>query len=234
MRQKHPTTGGKLSANCLRTKRLDHTRNDSPASKPPRKDNGKSQNPMFFTPTKAKFSFTFQWTIATFGGFLVSLCWIEVGEKPDVGVVQASLGGLAIAFAQSLMIRHSISSWRWVLATLLAWATITAIGVGAVGWIVPSTKVLPLRLLWGIALGGVGGFVIGLAQWTAIKKSVASAWQWIFVSTVSWAIAIPIGSTVGIVLLRLTRLFLGEVAGLAITWILVAIFTGINAHRLLR
>jgi len=188
---------------------------------------------MFFTSTKTQFSFTLQWAITTVGSFLMSLCWIEVGEKPDVGVIQASLGGLAIAFGQSLIIRHHILFERWVLSTLLAWATITAMGVGAVGWIVPSTSIFPLRLLWGAIIGTVGGFVIGLAQWTAIRKSVALSWQWIFISAVSWAIAVPIGSTVGIVLLRLTRLFLGEVAGLTITWIVVAILTGINAFRLL-
>ncbi|MBU7586931.1 MAG: hypothetical protein KAF91_29455 [Nostoc sp. TH1S01] len=189
---------------------------------------------MFFTSTKTQFSFIFQWAIATVGGFLVSLCWIEVGEKPDVGVAQASLGGLAIAFPQSLLIRHHILSGRWVLATLLAWATITALGVGAVGWIVPNTQTFSLRLIWGTTFGAVGGFIIGLAQWTAIRKSVASSWRWIFISAVSWAIAVPIGAIVGIVLLRLTRLFLGEVVGLAISWIFVAIFTGINAYRLLR
>ncbi|MCC5639045.1 hypothetical protein LC593_25080 [Nostoc sp. CHAB 5844] len=189
---------------------------------------------MFFSSTKTQFSFTLQWVIATLGGFLVSLCWIEVGEKPDVGVAQASLGSLAIAFPQSLMIRHHILSGRWLLATLLAWATITAMGVGGIGWIVPSTQIFPLRLLWGTTLGTIGGFVIGLAQWTAIRKSVALSWQWIFISAISWAIAVPIGSIVGIVLLLLTKLFLGEVIGLAITWLMVAILTGLNAYRLLR
>jgi hypothetical protein len=189
---------------------------------------------MFFIPAKTPLSFTLQWVIATVGGFLLSLWWIEIGEKPDVGIAQASLGGLAIAFPQSLILRHNILSGRWVLATLLAWAAITAIGVGAVGWIVPTTQVIALRFLWGTTLGTVGGLAIGLAQWTAIRKSVTLSWQWILISVISWAIAVPIGSTVGIILLRLTRLFLGEVAGLAITWILVAIFTGINAYRLLR
>ncbi|WP_413201087.1 hypothetical protein [Nostoc piscinale] len=189
---------------------------------------------MFFTSTKSQVGFILQWAIATLGGFLISLCWIEVGEKPDVGVAQASLGGLAIAFPQSLLIRHQILSGRWVLATLLAWAIITAIGVGAVGWIVPNTPALPLRIFWGTNLGAVAGLIIGFAQWTAIPKSVALSWQWIFVSAIAWAMAVPIGAIVGMVLLRLTRLFLGEVVGLAIAWIVVAIFTGINAYRLLR
>ncbi|MBD2441087.1 hypothetical protein [Nostoc sp. FACHB-110] len=189
---------------------------------------------MFFTPGKTQLSFTLQWSVATVGGFLLSLCWIEVGERPDVGIVQASFGGLAIAVPQSLMLRQNILSGRWVLATLLAWAVITAIGVGAVGWIIPTTQIIFLRFLWGMSLGAVGGFAIGLAQWTAIRKSVAWSWQWILISAISWAIALPIGSTVGSIFLQLTRLFLGEVAGLGITWILVALITGIKAYRLSR
>lgn len=34
------------------------------------------------------------------------------------------------------------------------------------------------------------------------------------------------------ILKRLTQLFLGEVMGLAITWLLVGILTGMNAHKL--
>ncbi|MEH2003279.1 MAG: hypothetical protein V7L00_31925 [Nostoc sp.] len=57
------------------------------------------------------------------------------------------------------------------------------------------------------------------------------AWRWIFLSS-AWAIAVPFGSAVGIHLHRLRPLFFGEVMGLAITWLLVGIFTGINAHKL--
>jgi hypothetical protein len=180
---------------------------------------------------KTKLRFTLLWIVATFGGFLVSLFLIEIGEKPDIGVVQAALGGLAIAFPQSLILGQTIFSMRWVLSTLVAWAAITVIGVGAVGWIVPTADfIIAPRLL----SGAIGGFGIGLAQWLAIRQPVPWAWQWIFVSSASWAIALPLGSAVGKVLHSFTRLFLGEVVGLAITWLVVAILTGINAYRLLR
>ncbi|MEH2455632.1 hypothetical protein [Nostoc sp.] len=40
------------------------------------------------------------------------------------------------------------------------------------------------------------------------------------------------GWAVGMILRRLTQLFFGEVIGLAITWLLVGILTGMNAHKL--
>jgi hypothetical protein len=182
---------------------------------------------------KTKSSIALPWFFATFGGFLLSLIWIEVGEKPDIGLVEATVGGLAIALPQSYILRHTRFSGRWVLATLLGWAMIALTGVGAVGWIVTTTESLPIRLLWGALSGAIGGLGMGLAQWRlAIPPSVPYAWQWIFVSSASWAVAIPIGSCIGIFLHRDTQLFLGEVLGLVITWLVVAMLTGINAYRL--
>ncbi|MDZ8054301.1 MAG: hypothetical protein RMX68_020105 [Aulosira sp. ZfuVER01] len=188
---------------------------------------------MLFAPAKTQFSFTLRWTVATFSGFLGSLLFIEIGEKPDLGVLQALIGGLAIASAQSLILRHTSFYAKWVLFTVLGWVAIAIIGVGVVGWIVPTTQLLPLRILTGAFYGAVGGFVIGLAQWLAIYQPVPLAWRWIFISAVSWAIAMPIGSAIGIILRQLTQVFLGEVIGLAIAWLVVAILSGINAYKLL-
>ncbi|BAB76970.1 hypothetical protein ACN23B_26425 [Anabaena sp. FACHB-709] len=181
---------------------------------------------------KTPLKFILLWTIATFGGFLGSLFWVEVGEQSEIGIVQAAIGGLAIAIPQSLILRENIFIFRWVSFTLAAWVIITAIGIGAIGWVVPSGEFLPLRLLYGAKIGVVGGLSLGIAQWLAIRQPISWTWQWILVNSFSWAIAIPIGTTIGFILRRLTHLFLGEVAGLAITWLVVAILTGINAYRL--
>ncbi|MBD2384896.1 hypothetical protein [Cylindrospermum sp. FACHB-282] len=184
---------------------------------------------------QTKFSWTLLWILATFGGFLLSLPLIEIGTRRDIGILEASIGGMAIAIPQSCILNSSILSMRWVLATLFGWAMIGATSVGAVGWIVHTTQSLPLRLIWGTISGAIGGFGVGLAQWwLAIPQSVPKGWQWVLVSSGSWAVAIPIGSAVGMFLRRLTQLFLGEVVGLAITWLIVAILTGINAYRLLK
>jgi len=189
---------------------------------------------MLFVPAKTQFSFTLQWTVATLSGFLVSLLLIEIGEKPDVGFLQAVIGGLAIALAQSIILRHTSFYFKWVLFTILGWGAIAVLGIGAVGWIVPTTESLPTRILCEAFSGGIGGFGIGLAQWWAIYQSVRLAWRWIFISAVSWAIAMPIGSAIGMILSQLTQLFLGEVIGLAIAWLLVAILTGMNAYKWLK
>ncbi|MBW4560395.1 MAG: hypothetical protein KME32_04410 [Mojavia pulchra JT2-VF2] len=189
---------------------------------------------MLFAPTKTEFSFTLQWVVATLSGFLVSLFLIEIGEKSDVGIPQAVIGGLAIALSQGLILRHSIFYLRWVLFTIVAWLVITVIGVGAVGWIVPTTELFPQRIISGAFYGAIGGFGIGFAQWLAIYQPNPTAWRWIFISAASWAIAIPIGSIAGIILRQLTQLFFGEVVGLAITWLVVAFLTGINAYKLFK
>ncbi|HEY9800669.1 MAG TPA: hypothetical protein V6D25_09945 [Leptolyngbyaceae cyanobacterium] len=183
---------------------------------------------------KTPLKFILLWIIATYGGFLGSLFWLEIAEQREISILQAAVGGVAIALPQSLILKENISRLKWVAFTLLAWVTMTAIGLGAVGWVVPPTASLVLRLLNGVRSGVIGGLGIGLAQWLAIRQPAPWAWQWILVNSLSWAIAIPIGTTIGFILRRLTGLFLGELAGLAITWLIVAILTGINAPRLLK
>lgn len=185
------------------------------------------------SPAQTQLKFTLLWILATFGGFVVSLLLIEVGEKTDIGVTQAALGGLAIALPQSLIFRQTVFSVKWILLTTLAWAIITAIGVGAVGWIVPASQFLPSRLLFGAICGAICGLGIGLAQSLAIRQQEIG-WLWIVVSSASWAVAIPLGSAVGMILHRLTNLFLGEVLGLSVAWLVVGMLTGANVYKLLR
>ncbi|MBW4613420.1 MAG: hypothetical protein KME21_09075 [Desmonostoc vinosum HA7617-LM4] len=177
-------------------------------------------------------SFTLLWALATFGGFLLSLLLIEIGEKPDIGLVESAVGGLAVALPQSFLLKQPVFRIKWVFSSLLGWMIVAATGIGAIGWVVPTTSILALRILSGLIYGTISGLTIGIAQWLVIPQSVPLAWRWIFVSSLSWAIAVPIGSTVGIVLRHFTQLFLGEVIGLAITWLVVAILTGIYADKL--
>ncbi|MGH1394366.1 MAG: hypothetical protein ACRAVC_10060 [Trichormus sp.] len=185
--------------------------------------------PNFFAQTSLKF--VLLWILATFGGFLASLCWIEIGERAEIGVIQAAMGGIAIALPQSLILRENIYTIRWIILTVTAWVLLTVIGMGAIGWSIPSSQILALRLYFGALYGAFGGFAIGLAQWLAIRQPTSWSWQWIIVNSLSWAVALPIGYTLGIILHRMTGLFLGEVLGLAITWLIVAILTGMTAYR---
>ncbi|MGI2902218.1 hypothetical protein [Tolypothrix sp. VBCCA 56010] len=185
-------------------------------------------------PVKSELGFTLLWTVTTFSGFLLSLLFVEIGEKADVGILQAAIGSSAIALPQSLILRQRIFSKMWVLSTVFGWIVITAISVGAMGWIVSTSQFLAFRVVYGSVYAAIGGFVIGFFQWLAISPSVPSAWRWIFISSFSWAIAIPVGSIFGMLLYRLSRVFLGEIVGLAISWLLVAIITGINADKIFR
>ena len=186
---------------------------------------------MIRKPVKSELGFTLLWTVTTFSGFLFSLLFIEIGEKADVGILQAAIGSLAIALPQSLILRIRIFSKMWVLSTVLGWIVITAISVGAIGWIVSTSQFLPFRVVYGSISAAIGGFAIGFFQWLAISKSVPLAWRWIFISSLSWAIAVPVGSMIGMFLHSISHLFFGEIVGLAITWLLVAIITGINAYK---
>jgi hypothetical protein len=50
---------------------------------------------MPLVPENTRFDFALLWTLATFSGFLLSLLLIEIGEKPDIGVLEAAIGGFA-------------------------------------------------------------------------------------------------------------------------------------------
>lgn len=186
--------------------------------------------------TKSRtLSFILKWVFATLLGFSFSLLMIEISEKPDMDIIEALIGSLFISLPQSYILRKTISPVSWVLSTIFPWLIITAIGVGVLGWTVTTADFLPTRIIAGIITGGIGGLLIGTSQWwLAIPSSFSSAWKWVFVNIISWMIAIPIGSTVGLFLHRITNLFLAEVVGLAITWLLVAIFTGISAKRIMQ
>ncbi|MDB9310812.1 hypothetical protein PN471_19720 [Aphanizomenon sp. CS-733/32] len=179
--------------------------------------------------------FTLKWVVATFLGFLLSLLMIEISEEPDMSVLEAAIGSLTISIPQSYLLRQSISPGKWVLSTLFTWVIIAAIGVGVLGWTVTTSAFLATRIFLGIIIGGIGGLLIGVCQWLlAIPPSLPLAWKWVFVNIISWMISIPIGSTVGLFLHRITNLFLGEVVGLAVTWLLVATLTGASAVRIIK
>jgi hypothetical protein len=193
---------------------------------------------MQLSPIKSQYrilTFTFKWIFATLMGFLFSLFMIEISEKPDMSVLEAAMGSLAISIPQSYLLRKAISPVKWILSTLFPWVIIAAIGIGVLGWTVTTANFLSTRIFAGIIVGTIGGLFIGISQWwLAIPLSFPSAWKWVFVNITSWMIAIPIGSTVGLFLHRITNVFLGEVVGLAITWLLVAILTGISAVQIIK
>lgn len=171
--------------------------------------------------------FRLQWLSVTVVGFLASLCWVEVGERADMGSVEGAIGGVAIGLAQWFVLRQQFSQalW-WVLANALSWSLIGGSSLGAVGWVAPSSTYIPLRAIYGTLNGALVGALIGVAQWLVFRKQVDRAWRWIVASIVSWSIGLAVGWSLGAVLRQFTGIFLGEVVGLALGWVVVAVVTG--------
>jgi hypothetical protein len=170
--------------------------------------------------------FSFQWVFVTFVGFLVSLYWIEIGERTNVGSIEGAIGGAVIGLAQWFVIRQTFSQagW-WILASIISWGLISSSNLGALGWVAPATLQLPVRVVYGSIYGAVVGTVIGVAQWFVLRKQMAKAWQWILTSAFAWAIGLSLGWVVGGVLRKATGLFLAEVVGLMFVWLVVAAIT---------
>lgn len=185
---------------------------------------------------KKGYGFWLQWVIVTLVGFLVSLYWIEIGEKPDIRAGEGVIGGLIIGVAQWFVLRKRVSQagW-WIVASFLSWGLIAGIGFGAWGWAVPRNSLeIPQRLIFGILSGVQVGALIGVGQWLVLRKQIPKARLYIFVSSLSWAVGLVISWISGAFLRSRTGLFLGEVMGLTLGWVVVAAITGIVLTRLLR
>lgn len=180
---------------------------------------------------KIGYSVWLQWVLVTIVGFLLSLYWVEVGERADIRAVEGAVGGVLIGLAQWLVLRQQFSqAWWWVLASSVSWGLIGGSGLGALGWVAPTVMHIPIRVVYGIVNGALMGAFIGVGQWLVIRTQFKRAWRWILISTVSWALGLALGWTIGGVLRRVTGLFLGEVIGLVFVWIVVAAITGVSLN----
>ena len=124
-------------------------------------------------------------------------------------LVIGGAAGLLLGAAQWWVLRYlddTRITWRWVAATAigmaLGWNVGSYLGLWTVGAIdfPPREQLLygqpivppnPLELvLRGAVVGAATGFVIGLAQWFVLRKSVPNAGRWIQVSVVAWLLGL--------------------------------------------
>ena len=175
------------------------------------------------------------WTLVTVGAFLCSLIWIEIGEPPDLKILEGMIGGTIIGSFQALILSRFLPhAWLWILATLIPWGLMGGSQFGVMGWFVPRSELMMVRLQTGLILGGITGVWIGLWQWFVLKSLFSKSYLWILFNGISWSSGLAIGWMIGGILLLKTQLFLGEVIGLAIAWLLIGLQTGIGLSYLLR
>lgn len=183
---------------------------------------------------KTRSVFWLKWVFVTVIGFFVSLLWVEIGERPDMGILAGIVGGTVIGFAQWCVLREYIyQPWQWIFATIIGWAVLGYSHLGAIAWVAPRTLDLFQRILYGSLDGGQVGICIGILQWFALKIQVPRAWKWLWVSPLCWTVALSVGWTFGGVLRQSTGLFLADVLGLTLTWTMIAGMTGLALVRLL-
>ncbi len=174
-----------------------------------------------------------RWIVATMLGFGISLFFVEVGERTELGAIEGTIGGIIIGLLQALMIGQYLPpAWLWIIANGLAWGLMAASGWGAMGWIAPDTDLLGMRLILGAFFGITGGLWLSCWQLIVISNSILAARWWLIVNPLAWSLGLSLGWTVGGILRSLTHLFLAEVVGLAVTWLIVATVTGIGLARL--
>ncbi|MEL6815682.1 MAG: hypothetical protein AAFP03_12825 [Cyanobacteria bacterium J06598_3] len=169
------------------------------------------------------------WTGLTWLAFLLSLLFVEVGEKSDISLAEGLLGGLLIGLAQWQVLRPYLhQAYRWIIVSALSWGALALLHIGAIGWMAPGTPNLLIRGSVGLFYGGYVGAVIGLGQWWVIRRQVKRAWRWIALSSGIWGVAIALGWLIGGGLRAVSNLFISEVIGLMLAWGAIAALSGIG------
>jgi Flp pilus assembly pilin Flp len=177
---------------------------------------------------KNEYSIWLQWILVTTVGFLLSLYWVEIGERSDIRAAEGAIGGIAIGLAQWLVLKGRFSpTGCWIFASMLSWALLGGSPLGALGWVAPKVMSIPVRIFYGIIEGAITGVIIGVGQWWVLKNHVKQAWLWILASIVGWVMGLTFAWVVGAVLREFTGVFLGEVVGLTLGWFIVAAITGV-------
>jgi len=127
-----------------------------------------------------------------------------------LGAVVAVLLGLILEGALVGLAQEAVLRRRLVALRRGSWVFATAIGAG-LAWtlgMIPSTILAlgnhdaaasppvepPALIQYGLAivLGFVTGPILGLAQWTVLRRHVARPASWLWANAVAWAIGMPL------------------------------------------
>jgi hypothetical protein len=140
--------------------------------------------------TRAEWSLSLRWVLATTVGWVVGFAICETVVKPFVYTLthfpsDGAVIGISIGIGQWLVLNRRINRTRWWIVT-----SIIGFGIGKdVGDIV--AQVVPGAI--GSAFAGLAiGASLGVAQWLVLRRHVPEASWWILASAIGWAV----GSTI--------------------------------------
>jgi hypothetical protein len=120
-------------------------------------------------------------------------------------VLGTLLEGVVVGAAQESVLRPRLPELRkgsWILATAvgagLAWAlgmipsTLMAMSAPEAG--AGSPPELPAQVQYGLAvvLGLLAGPILGIAQWTVLRRHVFRPARWLWANALAWAIGMPL------------------------------------------
>ncbi len=167
---------------------------------------------------------------------------------------------LTNSFSWSILGGNGIGSLSWIASTTVNTARLRRIvgwvkrsetqQIASHGWVslpqpnlhqlqfraypssIATTVSLPLRRVYEVGHAVGIGALIEVGKWVHLQQQLSQAWQWILASTVSWAIALTLGWTIGGVLRLLKDIFIAEIVGLTVAWIVVAAMIGVTLPHL--
>jgi hypothetical protein len=115
------------------------------------------------------------------------------------------LEGVLVGYAQESVLRTRLSSLRrrrWILATAigagLAWllgmipSTIMTLQAPEAAAAPAAEPAALLRYALAVVMGAVAGPVLGVAQWTVLRRHVRHAARWLWANAAAWAVGMPL------------------------------------------
>ncbi len=118
-------------------------------------------------PESLDWALWFYWIMATTLGWLAGSLFFKG--------IPLIISGVAIAATQwSVLYKRFPKAWRWAVYSSLAWI----VAVLLVLLFFPSGA--------GVLIGPWAGLLVGIAQWTLLRKQFAWAGWWIVISILAW------------------------------------------------
>jgi hypothetical protein len=115
------------------------------------------------------------------------------------------LEGVVVGFAQEVVLRRNLDRLRprsWLTATAagaaLAWtlgmipSTVASLASADSGSSQAPEPPMLVTLLLAAGLGLVAGPILGLSQWTVLRRHVDHAGRWLWANALAWAVGMPL------------------------------------------